>query len=60
MLRLYHAGRYAAALELIDGEGEPFPEALPDRYWARLCLLSRLGEWDRARSAFAEALNRGL
>ena len=58
--RLYQAGEYARALDLITHEGRAFPERAQTWYYWRTCLATRAGQTALALQLFDEALAAGL
>ncbi len=58
--RLYQAGEYAQALDLITREGRAYPERAQTWFYWRVCLATRTGDTALALQLFDEALAAGL
>ncbi len=58
--RLYQAGDYGQALDLITREGRAYPERAQTWYYWRACLATRAGRVALALQLFDEALAAGL
>ncbi len=58
--RLYEAGDYGQALDLITREGRAYPERAQTWYYWRVCLAARTGQMALALQLFDDALAAGL
>lgn len=60
MMRLYSAGKYAGALEIVEQNAERFPQyAARTTFW-KMCLLSMTGRTADVISVFRQGLDSGL
>lgn len=59
LMRFYHRGAYAQALDLLEQEASHFPERARDIYYWRMSMASRLYNLPLALRFFAELLEQG-
>jgi predicted esterase len=59
-MSLYEAGKYAAALELVEKKGPSFPDKSARTIFWKMCLLSLEGRLEQALSTFQQGLDDGL
>lgn len=60
LMSLYTAGKYAAALELVEKNEPEFPDNLARTTFWKMCLLSLAGRSEEALSTFRRGLDHGL
>src|SRR5438270_10650419 len=59
MMRLYDAGDYAQAYELVRREADRFPEHSGDTYYWLMCLAARVNDISQSLQYLKDALAHG-
>lgn len=60
VMGLYQVQDFAGALDLLEREGEAFPEQAPNILYLRSCMAARLGRNEQSLALIRQALDRGI
>src|SRR5437868_4944763 len=58
-MALYGEQRFGEVLELLDREGDAYPEQVWHVLYLRSCMAARIGQPERALQVLKEAVDRG-